>query len=309
MAKPAGGKHPPNVTAVIISEDERRAKLAEAPPGGGGTGPGATVSTHYVPSVDEQHAQEMADQLVGRAALLCAKKLGVPYVWSTQTKKKITIESAETLCRKHPGLVYFDFDALEEIAANLENEEAQLKAEDESALEGDPYIEQDEERIADIADPAVMAELEATAELEIDPDKEVSDDERLARAREEAIQETALDQTPPAHVISETERRAWGATLSTPGMQVYIHPHGITRVDVQGRVKLQTGKQGNVRMFRIQALEPPKMGGEVRKVTYTTVTGPKAPAQPPKSTTRRMQDDRIPIPIPPEIDHAAETDY
>lgn len=331
MAKPAPGKHPPNVTAVIINEEERRQKLAEAPPGGGGLiGPGANVTTSYVPNVTEEHAQEMSDQLVGRAALIAARNLGVPYVWSTTTKKKITLESAEAVCRKNPGLIYFDFDALEDIAAQLDQQKQELNTEEETNLDGEEYVEGDEivtaekdEQIGDLSDPAIMAELEASAELQIDPDKEIpiedplapkpeqrrlSRKEQIEKVKQEALQETALDPQTVAHTITETERRAWGGTLSTPNMQVYIHPHGIARVDVQGKVKLQTGIVGNVRTFRIQALETSE-GGTVRNVTRKTVTGPQAPAQPPKSTTRRMQNERIPIPVPPKVDLDNGTDY
>lgn len=327
MPRKAQGKHPANVQAVIITPEEREAKLAEAPPGGGGTGPGANVSTHYVPNTFEEQAQDMSDQLIGRAALITARKLGVPYVWSTKTHKKITLQSGETICRKNPGLIYFDFDALEDIVAQVDQEAAELQSEDDANLEGDEYVESDEletdddESIADLSDPAVMAELEQTAELEIDPNKEVPIDDPLAperapkptraeiieNARQEALQETALDPEPSGHVITETERRAWGGTFSTPGIQVYFHPQGITRVDVEGRVKLQTGIVGNVRTFRIQALERPT-GGEVRNISRTTVTGPKAPAQPPKSKTRQMQE-RIPIPVAPKIDLDDGTDY
>jgi hypothetical protein len=314
MPKPAGGKHPPNVTAVIITEEERQQKLAEAPPGAGGfSGPGATVTSHQIPNVIDDQSQAMSDQLVGRAALICARKLGVPYVWSTSSHKKITLESAEVLCKKNPGLIYFDFDALEDIVGEIDNEK--------KATEEIEYIEEDEqitaeedESIADLNDLAIMTELEANTELESADDPLAEEPQRLTRSEQiqkvkrEALIETATDPKVSSHTITETERRAWGGTLSTPGMQVYIHPNGIARVDVQGRVKLQTGISGNVRIFRIQALERPT-GGVVRNVTRTTVTGPKAPAQPPQSSTRHMQDDRIPVPSPPKVDLDKGTDY
>lgn len=322
MPRKADGKHPANVEAVIITPEEKDAKLAEAPPGGGGiSGPGASVTTHYVPNYAEEQAQDLSDQLIGRAALITARKLGVPYVWSTKTHKKITIESGETICRKNPGLIYFDFDALEDIVAQVDQEAAELQSEDDASLEGDEYIESDgletddDEAIADLGDPAVMAELEIDKEVPMQDPLEVQEEEsrRLARTeqieivKQEALQETALDQDTSGHVITETERRAWGGTFSTPGIQVYFHPNGITRVDVQGKVKLQTGIVGNVRTFRIQALELPT-GGVVRNISRTTVTGPRAPAQPPKSKTRQMQE-RIPIPVPPKVDLDDGTDY
>jgi len=293
MPKPAGGKHPPNVSAVIISEEERQQKLAEAPPGSGGiSGPGATVTSHQIPNLIEE--QTNIDQLVGRAALICARKLGLPYVWATSNHKKITLESAEVLCKKNPGLIYFDFDGLEEIVS-----EPQYYEDSEEPVAEEP--------VADLNDPAILAELEEEAELFVDPDKEMRADQ-IQKAAREALNETVNDPRVSAHTITDTEKRAWGGTLSTPGMQVYIHPNGIARVDVQGRVKLQTGISGNVRIFRIQALEHPT-GGVVRNVTRTTVTGPKAPAQPPQSTTRHMQDDRIPIPTPPKADLDNGADY
>lgn len=342
MATPAQGKHPPNVTAVIINEQERQERLKQAPPGGGGTGPGATVRSAIVPSVDsteiaEEHAQEVSDQLTGRAALLCAKKLGVPYVWSTQTKKKITLDSAETICRKNPGLIYFDFDALEEFVGDS----------DESESDEVEYVEDPE--IADLEDPNVMAQLERDAELEVDPNPsflgpdplanseelslEAPDPEKRhprrttrsrshARARsqeqvqqikEEVREETFGEPQAAAHRITETERRAWGGTLSTPGMQVYIHPKGIARVDVQGRVRLHTGIKGNVRTFRIQAMERPPVGGTVKNVTHTTVTGPQAKSPNPQAATRHMQANRPPdipdIPVPSATDYDDGMDY
>lgn len=327
MARKAGGKHPANVSAVIITQEEKQARLAAAPPGGGGVGgPGASVTTQYVPNVFEEQAQDMSDQLVGRAALITARKLGVPYVWSTTTKKKITLDSAETVCRKNPGLIYFDFDALEEIAAQVDQQKQELE-EAEINLDGEEYVEGDEvvtaeEEVADLSDAEVMAELEESAELHIDPNKEIpeedplapkrvqrrlSREEQIARVRQEALAETAQDPQVSAHTITETERRAWGGTFSTPGIQVYFHPNGITRVDVQGKVKLQTGIVGNVRTFRIQALERPT-GGVVRNVTHKTVTGPQSPAQPPISETKQMQE-RIPIPVPPKVDLDEGTDY
>jgi hypothetical protein len=56
--------------------------------------------------------------------------------------------------------------------------------------------------------------------------------------------------------LDERRQRAWGGTLSTPGMQVYIHPRGIVRIEVSGQVKVQKGIQNGVRVFRVERMVP-----------------------------------------------------
>lgn len=316
MAKKAepgkDGKWPGNVSVEYISPEEREQRIAQAPPGGGATVPQApgTITTKQYnpnqPNYAEEHAQEMSEQLVGRAAIVAARQLGLPFVRSTQSKKRITIESAETICRQNPGLVYFDFDDIEEheqeVAATEEPEAMPVVADNESSPEG---LEFSPEDIAEAEDE----------EIEYQPPtpQRLTREQKIALARHAAETEQAEvfdNRSEEEKRVSETSRRAWGATLSTPGIQVYMHPKGIVRVDVEGPLRIQKGRAGDVRVMRIQRIEQ-KQGGTVRNVTQTTVTGAQSRSPNPQAQHRMIDAPKIPIPTPPpiETDTDEDTEY
>lgn len=95
--------------------------------------------------------------------------------------------------------------------------------------------------------------------------------------------------------LEERRMFAWGGTLSSPGVQVYMHPSGIVRVDIDGKVKLQTGVNGNIRVVRIARVEPQS---PVSNVTQS----------PNPATIYRQKQERIPIPQPPKakLDEGSE---
>jgi len=314
------GKWPGNVKVEYLTPKEREAKIAQAPPGAGGVqvpqAPGTITTQHFAPNTPEptepdqfeQQAQAATDQVVGRAAISCARQLGLDFVRSTQTKKKITLDSAEQVCRKNPGLIYFNFDDLEEI-------------EDDPP---DETIDEDLDPTAQ-AEPGLISSLlssEETPEAEAEPEEVEYEDPKPRRlTREQKIAQalqTAAEQEPEyddrseyERRVPESSRRAWGGTLSTPGIQVYIRPQGVVRVDVTGRVRLQKGISGNVRTMRIQALEPPQQGGIVRNVSRRTVTGEQSPSPNPAAQHRHGIAPPInprPAPKPrPEPESTSET--
>lgn len=329
-AKPEEAKVPSNVTVEFITPTEKQQRIEQAPPGGGAVNPAqqppGTITTSYLtPSADEQQAQDATDQLIGRGAIIAARKFGVDYVWSTQTKKKITLESAETLCRKNPGLIYFDFDALDDIAAALEQQSKALEMEIPSEAEDSEPLGADYAGV-EYVDPndETAVPFEASADQEVDEigglpteadymAEQPSKEQLIAEARREAREADLTDGlvgglTAEERRVSEVERRAWGGTLSAPGIQVYMHPNGIARVDVEGPVRIQKGLAGSVRTLRIQRLETTP-GGKVRNVTRKTVTGATSRSPNPNAQFRRIEAPRIPIPVPPETDLDDGDDY
>ena len=323
------GKWPPNVKVEFITPEEREQKLAQAPPGGGAsvpTAPGAITTQHFNPNTPdpvEQQAQEATEQVVGRAAINCAKQLGLDFVRSVQSKKKITLESAETICRKNPGLIYFDFDDLEEeVPADVPDEIGNSDLDPQLEYIRDPSsLDLKEDQLAALADelsPEDIAEAE-DEEIEYVPPtpRRMTREEQIKKARQIAEQQkddTFVEGlTAEQRRVPDTSRRAWGGTLSAPGIQVYMHPKGIARVDVEGRVRIQKGQSGNVRTIRIQALEQQKPGGTVRNVTRKTVTGPQAASPNPAAQFRRVagsiEAPPIAIPEPPSIDTDDDTEY
>lgn len=288
MATPAKGKWPPNVSAVIITEDERQARLAQAPPGREGipqsastvvvqgaqpvTGaPHATIQKKFIqpniganPMTQENNSQS-SDVFYGSHAILLANKMGVDCVWKTADKQPVDLLTAQTLIDSQGDQsVYFDFD----LAAAL------------------PDPDENDEDL----DAAIMAELPTPDQLQtpIQPP--------------DIIQQIIPPQQKqaPVHVdpVSEREKLAWGGVLSTPGQTVYFR-QGVIRIEVEGNVKVQKGQQGNVRMMRITRTDPGGQPVQLAKAIQTHVQPPLAQSPNPAVVYRKTQPvEKVPIPRP-----------
>lgn len=299
----AVGAWPSNVKAEYITPEERASRLAQSPPGGvlqvGGQQRTGAITSRIINaprSKEDEQAQDTTNELVGLGAIIAARKFGLEFVWSTKTKQKITLESAEQLCKKNPGLIYFDFDALAELAQPEVGAVEEEEITEETPVET-PVVENGDEivEVPYIPPTAQQTQDELTRSLAAE----------LAGLTDEV--EDISEQTT-GHILSDVEKRAWGGTLSTPGVQVYIHPNGIVRVDVQGRVRVQKGIQGNTRILRIQRLETPP-GGQVRNVTNRTVSASATRSPNPQTFNRNIQADKIPIPVPTPSKLEDETDF
>lgn len=289
MGEPANGHWPPNVTAKIITKEEKEALLRASQPAVVST-PGAVTSTIISAPIqqtttpsetnqpmefDEEQIQETSNYVVGRAALKVARQLGLDHVWSTETKKPISILAAETLARKNPGFVYFDFDAM------AEENEARGRRQSVGELDQTEYTGDGD----DLGDEIEEAEAEID-----DLDDDGLDDELLPPEALPPV-ETFVPQSQPIGHITEREIRAFGGTLSYPGIQVYVHPNGITRVEVEGPIKLQKAVNGNTRILRMQRVTVQQNIARPipSNVTRRTIQGSNSPSPNPEAQFRRVQ--------------------
>lgn len=319
MATQADGKWPPNVNAVIITEEEKNARLQQAPPGGvpvvthqqqtgASSVPGAPyakVETRYVipnepvtgphkadklvnnpvgqdmtqddrsqqtdqvnPETNVQEKQTTtqatvgkSEEIVGRAAIIAARKMGVDCVWTTTERQPVDLDTALALIDQDPESVYFDFDLAAEIPEPEDVEDFELENVTMATLPTPPPPRRQETIVA----PEVS--LEQKRQTVTDP-------------------------------VSERERLAWGGILSSPGQSVYFRPN-VIRVEVEGKVTVQKGIQGNVRMLRVTRTEP---GSSVQlaNAVQTKVVPPLNQSPNPNAVYRNVmpQSDRIPVTKP-----------
>lgn len=325
MAQEANGKWPPNVTAVIITEEEKRARLAQAPPGGvpvvtqqqpqisGATpvpgAPYAQVETRYVipnvtsnpvgqamtdthksqqndPSNPESNVQVVDssnqagintfDEITGKAAIIAAQKMGVNVVWQTANRQPIDLASAMNMITQDPNSVYFDFDLVAELP--------------EESDEVDEYSDAD-----------VMAQLPTPPP----PRRQV---QQAAPDLPHVSQQVQTQSDP----VSDRERLAWGGVLSMPGQSVYFR-QGVIRVEVEGKVVVQKGQKGNVRMLRVTRSEPGQ-SVQLANAVQTGVVPPLNQSPNPSVTYRQSmpQSEKIPVPRPvvkvPEVNATSDKD-
>lgn len=315
MPKPAEGSWPANVSAVIVTPEEKESLGA----------PSAKISVKHVkkspPSpqvgIEEQIQDAILDRVIGRAAIITSRKFGLNYVWRVDNSEKIAIAEAEQLIKKNPGFVYFDFDAFtEETPDETETNDEVIDA--IPPIPNDSELDEDDE----LDEPAIEADDDA---LEIDADK-LTDEPLEPNAFAELPPlplppvETEKAQGPIAgpiaeaqaapnrHIVTEREKRAWGGVLTSPGQQVYVHPSGVIRVEVDGPILLQKGRAGETRVLRISRLKPTTNLSSVNQQPVTPATT----AQQPASVTYRKvqsQSGKVPIPRPKQIEDFEDSDF
>jgi hypothetical protein len=331
MADQAEGHWPANVSAVIITPEEKQARLAQAPPGGNPIStsiqhtqvqgaPYANVETKYVipntpqiPQGEQSETNVRQDQtmakktqsqqtenepnenqmresendsqeLVGRSALIAAKKMEIDVLWRTEDKQPIDLETAKELISKDPNSVYFDFDQATELP-----DPDDLDEEFEEVGEKNPY-----------KDP-YMATLSAN---QIEENPLPTHQTNLPQQGVQFVQPTTSNH------ISDREKLAWGGVLSTPGQTVYFRK-GVVRVEVEGKVTVQKGIQGNVRMLRITRVES-NNPVQLANAVYTNVIPPLHQSPNPNVVYRQSmpESEKIPIPRPvvkiPEVNKTSD---
>jgi hypothetical protein len=166
------------------------------------------------PSVEEMHAQEKnLTEVIGRAAIISAQKYGLNFVWNLKTKERIPLEEALEIIRRNPGLVYFDFEAFGDLVLNPSDE---------------PVVKNL------VTKPATKPESTA-----IEADSMPDDLERPEQS------------TPISSTQKPDGTTTWGGMLTSPGQQVYIHPSGIIRIEIEGPIRIQRGKSQNIRVLKI----------------------------------------------------------
>lgn len=307
MSEPAKGNHPKGVSAVILTPEEAQAKKDEiarqqqAIAGSGPTAevnateatipavqhpaPGITVTQHIpnkavqVPSksipVESTQPETESNLVFGKIAIHMAKKLELPYVWNLEGQP-IDIEVAEEMILSAPNSVVFDIDRLMEVSEEIEDEQEELDITQEDGI--DPFN-------ATLPEP----------------------DELAIADEQQPIPEPPVQEVKTEHVITEREKRAWGGTLSSPGMQVYIHPKGIIRAQVEGPVLVQKGIQGNVRTFRIT--KKVTVGSTAQNVPAQPVTPPQTRSPNPNVTYSMKNPEKIKVPIPKPFEPEDEETY
>lgn len=287
MPRPAKGNWPKNVKAEILSPDEAAAKrkeIAHQQDNIGSEGPKADISStsaeipdiqHPAPgitvtqtkphqsvqtpetSLESSESISNEDDLVyGKAALKMARRLSLPFVWDLEGNP-IDLEHAEMMIEKGSKSIVFDIDRLLEVSEEIEDEQniQEIVQNDYS----DPYMNE-------------LSEI-------------------IPHALESGMISSDIPEPPPVgHHITEREKRAFGGTLSSPGMQVYLHPQGIIRADVEGPVIVQKGIQGNVRTFRIT--RKVTVGPTAKPAQARPVNPPQTRAPNPQATYRTFQTDQ-----------------
>lgn len=306
MPQNADGHWPPNVSAVIISKEEKDARLAQAPPGGSpivsNVGaqvqgvPGAahaTIETKYIipnqpnyevqnmptPGQSQQPNQTQADtdDFYGAQAIKLSQKMGVDIVWKTSDKTPIDLQTAKQLiATEGQNSVYFDFELLEDLP------------------DPDDEIVTDEDDIEN----AIMAEG-PTEVGSMQPNESLNPPQNVQP--QAAPAQTTFQPPVQQEPVSERERLAWGGVLSTPGQTVYFRPD-VIRVEVEGNVKVQKGIQGNVRMMRITRTTP-QGPVQLANAIHTNVQPPLAKSPNPATVYRKANPafpatDKVPIPKP-----------
>jgi hypothetical protein len=218
----AKGSWPSNVTAHIVTPEEKNRLMQ--------SGIAAKVETQVVNVPNQEVQAQMTDSdsdndsIPGNFAIKIAKSLGLDFVWLTANQKKISLSDAQEIYKLQPDAICFDFNLLA-----LEQEEQEANAHQNEEIEtDDSYLNSDP--VADpVADPVPV---------------------------KEPVPQTQSHANPLELPLDERRQRAWGGTLSAPGMQVYIHPRGIVRVEVSGQVKVQKGIQNGIRVFRVERMVP-----------------------------------------------------
>lgn len=296
MPIPADGRWPSNVKAVILTPEEKQLMVAgqiAAP-----TAPGTITVQHVIknpvrsvspePPTPEQHAQEQnLTEVVGRAALITARKFNLPYVWRTDNKQPISLDDAEELIRKNPGFVYFDFDQLETLA-NAETEEIGATLSESDPLPGVSEVSEAIEMPVEYSGAGAPLPEHGLPTFDQGP---------IPLPPQPAV-------VPNQHMVTEREQRAWGGVLTSPGQQVYVHPSGIIRVEVEGPIKLQKGMVGNTRVLRITRATP-KPAPIVKAQPIQPATTARTSAQ----VVYQQQNEKIPIPEPKQVEAFDESDF
>lgn len=313
MPQQASGNWPANVTAVIITKEEKEAQLAQAPPGGTPIAqqavqqhpqgaPYANVTVRNVtpnvlttpnpagaqmtndiptqpPKAPETGAQQPIEEdsevFYGKQALTLARQMGVPCLWKTDDRTPVDLTTAtQMIATDGSQSVCFDFEALAELPDEDDNEEV---------LTEDPYM----------AVPTPPVEMVPGAP--IPPGMPVPTPQGPL-----AVQQNVVQGKQHVDPISERERMAFGNVLTTPGQTVYMRPN-VIRVEVEGNVKVQKGIKGNVRMMRITRLDPVHGNVQLANATRTTVQAPNVQSPNPSVTYRKAQPpvaDKVVVPKP-----------
>lgn len=314
MPEPATGNWPANVSAVIITKEEKAAQLAQAPPGGQSVvqsvqhhpngAPYADISVrNVVPNVlttpkpagtkmpenqpnleSKTEIVEDAEVFYGKQALILAKQIDVPVVWKTADRSPIDIATATKMLSEHgERSICFDFELL----ATLPEEEIS---------DEDPYMAIPPNPIAS---QPVSSPILPPAAIQVPPGFPRPD-----QSSANLVPQQGIAQDQPIDPITDRERLAFGNVLTTPGQTVYVRPN-VIRVEVEGNVKVQKGRTGNVRMMRITRLDPVSGNMHLANAVRTNVQPPNVQAPNPAVTYRTSQAaaaqavaDRIAVPRP-----------
>ena len=323
MPEQATGNWPANVSAVIITKEEKAAQLAAAPPGGQPVGvpqahpqgaPYADVTVRQVvPNVlttpkpaganmtndkptqppkapqqpESQPVEEESEIFYGKQALTLARQMGVPFVWKTEDRQPVDLATAAQMIGSQGSQsVCFDFEAL--------------------AALPDPDDEPDELATADpyMAVPVPPAEVVPGAA--VPPGMPVP-----TESGQMVVQQNVVQGRQHVDPVSEREKMAFGNVLTTPGQTVYMRPN-VIRVEVEGAVRVQKGQFGNVRMMRITRLDPVTGNVQLANAIRTNVQPPNVPSPNPQATYRTSQPepDKVTVPRPqvpvPEVNTATK---
>jgi hypothetical protein len=319
MPEKATGNWPANVSAVIITQEEKAAQLAQAPPGGIQTvqthpqgAPYADVTVRQVvPNVlttpkpaganmtnniptqppaapqpaESQPVEEESEVFYGKQALTLAKQMGTDFVWKSDDMSPIDLATAaQMIGTQGSRSVCFDFEAL--------------------AALPDPDDETDEPENPDpyMAVPVPPAEVVPGAQ--VPPGMPVP-----TQSGKMVVQQNVVQGRQHVDPVSEREKMAFGNVLTTPGQTVYMRPN-VIRVEVEGNVRVQKGIKGNVRMMRITRLDPVSGNVQLANAIRTNVQPPNVPSPNPQATYRTAQPepDKVTVPRPqvpvPEVNTA-----
>lgn len=281
--KKADGKHPDHVTAHIITPDEKKRML-------GASGSQATIETRIIapeqaPKSDVQVENLSDKRVTGVAVIKVAMNVDCDHVWLIENGMQVSLEQA----KKNPNAVYFDFERFDE----------EVELDDDTDTTGDI----DEEMVREIQDEVEKEYQEPTAEEEqailsqggIIPMEEqdfgpqeikpippptlnVDDDPHTpAQKTGNDLVTSYIDKETKLERLSPDERRklSWGGVFSAPGLQVYIQPAGVVRIDLDGKIKIQKAIKGETRILRITRLEPqinpiPSTNAAAKQYQYQT---------------------------------------
>ncbi len=325
MPREADGYWPPNVTAHIITPEEKQARLAQAPPGGQVTAamvgdrstgtPTTTITRHVVtagaqnmPQQQSQPSKTLQQQPTSAQQSIPSQPAQTPAQTPAQppVKQKSAAfygQQAITLARELSVDVLWR--AADKIPIPIEEAESLLVTHgpqsvlfDFALLQELPEEEEDELDEND----AYMAELPqppAAATHPIYPDAAKSPG--TARVPQPTTAVSPPVEVPERDPATETrERLAWGGVLSTSGQTVYFRPN-VIRIEVEGPVRVQKGQQGNVRMMRISRATP-QGTAQLATAIQTPVKPPLARSANPPVTYRQTQGavepDKVRVPRP-----------
>lgn len=306
MPQQASGNWPANVSAVIITKEEKEAQLAQAPPGGqpiaqtqvqqhpigapyanvqvrnvtpnvlttpNPAGVKMTNDTPTQPPAAPEPAAEESEIFYGKQALILARQMGVPVIWKTEDRAPVDLATAaQMIAANGSQSVCFDFEKLAELPEEDEPDE----------LAADPYM----------AVPTPPVEMPAGAQ--VPPGYPVP-----TQPGQSAIQQNVVQGKQHIDPISERERMAFGNVLTTPGQTVYMRPN-VIRVEVEGNVRVQKGIKGNVRMMRITRLDPVHGDVQLANAIRTNVQPPNVQSPNPPVIYRKAQPvaDKVTVPKP-----------